>query len=47
MEMFYAQLKQGKGKGAALRAAALELMKDRRYGHPHYWAPFVLIGDWR
>ncbi len=31
--------------GGALRAAALEIKKDRRYRHPFYWAPFIVIGD--
>jgi CHAT domain-containing protein/tetratricopeptide (TPR) repeat protein len=34
-------------KAQALRQAQLTLKKDERYGHPFYWAPFVLIGDWR
>ncbi len=28
----------------ALRAAALQLMKDDRYRHPFFWAGFVLVG---
>jgi CHAT domain-containing protein len=47
MKRFYAQLRQGKPKGAALRAATLTMMKDGRHEHPFYWAPFVLVGDWR
>jgi tetratricopeptide (TPR) repeat protein/CHAT domain-containing protein len=47
MRAFYQQLKQGKTKGAALREASLGLLKDGRHSHPYYWAPFVLIGDWR
>jgi CHAT domain-containing protein len=34
-------------KAEALRQAQLKLLKDKRYQHPFYWAPFVLIGDWR
>lgn len=47
MAAFYQQLKAGKGRGAALQAASLELMKDGAHGHPYYWAPFILLGDWR
>ncbi len=49
MEGFYRRLKasNGKGKGAALRAAARQLMRDGRHHHPFYWAPFILVGDWR
>jgi CHAT domain-containing protein len=50
MQRFYANL-TGQGqtaKGAALRRAALTLLRDGgRHRHPYYWAPFVLIGDWR
>lgn len=44
---FYTRLKRGETKASALRAAALALKKDRLTSHPYYWAPFVLIGDWR
>ena len=47
MERFYGGLKTGKGKGAALRGAELSLLKQPRYRHPYYWAPFVLMGEWR
>jgi CHAT domain-containing protein/Tfp pilus assembly protein PilF len=47
MKQFYGELKQGAAKGAALRTASLVLLKDGRHGHPYYWAPFILIGDWR
>jgi CHAT domain-containing protein/Tfp pilus assembly protein PilF len=47
MKRLYGQLKQGKPKGTALREASLALLKDGQHAHPYYWAPFVLIGDWR
>jgi CHAT domain-containing protein len=47
MKGLYSNLKVGQQKGAALREASLSLMKDGRHAHPYYWAPFVLIGDWR
>jgi len=28
----------------SLRAAQLEMLRDRRYAHPYYWAGFVLVG---
>jgi CHAT domain-containing protein len=47
MERFYTRLAGKKeGKGAALRGAALELRREKRYRHPYYWAPFVLFGAW-
>jgi CHAT domain-containing protein len=44
---FYRQLASGYNKAAALRGAQLMLMNDERYAHPAYWAPFLMIGDWR
>jgi CHAT domain-containing protein len=31
----------------ALQKAQLTLISDEKYAHPFFWAPFVLIGDWR
>ncbi len=55
MKQFYAHLKQGKSKAAALQAAQLSLLRPNpkskirnpKWTHPFYWAPFVLIGDGR
>jgi CHAT domain-containing protein len=53
MRAFYAGfLKPAKGapalpRAGALRAAQLRLLRDGAHGHPYYWAPFVLVGDWR
>ncbi len=47
MKRFYTGLKGGKAKGAALREASLSMLKNARYQHPFYWAPFILMGDWR
>jgi len=32
---------------AAMRTARLDMIADKRYSAPFYWAPFVLVGDWR
>jgi CHAT domain-containing protein len=34
-------------KAAALRAAQLSLLARPEMRHPFFWAPFILIGDWR
>ena len=31
----------------ALRAARLNMIAARTYSSPYYWAPFVMVGDWR
>jgi CHAT domain-containing protein len=44
---FYKDLKvPGVSKARALQQAQLKLLKDRRYHHPSYWSPFLLIGNW-
>ena len=48
MGEFYKNLiKNRLSKTDALRKAQLTLISDEKYAHPFYWAPFVLIGDWR
>jgi CHAT domain-containing protein len=47
MAGFYGGVKQGQAKDAALRGAALSLLRDGRHSHPFYWAPFLVLGDWR
>ncbi len=44
---FYEQLlNPGLSKAKALQQAQLQLLADRRYRHPSYWSPFLLIGNW-
>jgi CHAT domain-containing protein len=32
---------------AAMRGAQLALIDGKKYSAPFYWAPFVLVGEWR
>lgn len=43
----YQQLRDGAGRAEALRRAQQTLASTPRTQHPHYWAPFVLSGNWR
>lgn len=43
MREMYSRLRAGSTKRAAIRTAQLAI-KDA-YGHPYYWAPFVLMGN--
>jgi CHAT domain-containing protein len=45
---FYAELAKDPtaSKAQALQRAQLKLMEDRRFEHPCYWAPFMIIGNW-
>lgn len=47
MVEFYRELKGGKSLARSLQTAEKALLKDPARRHPFYWAPFVLIGDWR
>jgi CHAT domain-containing protein len=47
MIQFYTQLAAGRSKAASLQSAQIALMKNPKFSHPLYWAPFVLMGDWR
>lgn len=33
-------------KARALQAAQVKMLGDRRYRHPCYWAPYLIIGNW-
>jgi CHAT domain-containing protein len=35
------------GPSAAMRDAQLAMINGKRFSAPFYWAPFVLVGDWR
>jgi CHAT domain-containing protein/tetratricopeptide (TPR) repeat protein len=45
--LYRGMLRQGKTPSAALRAAQLELRKQKRWESPYYWAAFVQHGEWR
>ncbi|HMF57413.1 MAG TPA: CHAT domain-containing protein, partial [Pyrinomonadaceae bacterium] len=49
MTGFYKRLLTGQGESpsSAMRAAQLEMIQNKRYSAPFYWAPFVLVGEWR
>jgi CHAT domain-containing protein len=47
MGEFYQALAQSQvTKAQAVRQAQLALLKQPKFRHPFYWAPFVLIGNW-
>ena len=46
MKYFYENLKSME-KVKALRMAQAKLSTQDGFHHPYYWAPFILIGDWR
>ena len=47
MSHFYEELViNHQEKSQAIREAQLALLKDSKYQHPFYWAPYVLVGNW-
>jgi CHAT domain-containing protein len=47
VRLYQGMLKDGMRPAAALRAAQVSLMNDKRWASPYYWAPFTLHGEWR
>ena len=48
MKLFYrGMLQDGMRPAAALRAAQIEVMKQKRWAAPYFWAGFTLQGEWR
>ncbi len=48
MVQFYRSLGAGGStKAESLRQAQVSLLKTEEFGHPSFWAPYILTGDWR
>lgn len=47
MTAFYTRLGKGDDIGRALQSAQQTLLASKEFAHPFYWAPFVVVGDWR
>ena len=46
MTSYYKNLKQGLGRGAALRQVQLDMLRRNPKLHPFYWANFIQSGEW-
>ena len=46
MTQYYTGLKNGLGRGEALRQAQLNMLKRKTRRHPFYWASFIEAGKW-
>ena len=48
MKQFYKELAKGDvTKAEALRSAQIQVLRDElSRGHPYFWAPFILVGNW-
>jgi CHAT domain-containing protein len=47
MDIFYRELAKGSSCAEALRQAQRTMRARPEYAQPFFWAPFVLMGDWR
>jgi CHAT domain-containing protein len=55
MEAFHGEMKRQKERDLAAAPQAAQLSLPRgdgthpvgKYAHPYYWAPFILMGNWR
>lgn len=49
MKIFYQKMLGEKklSAAAALRAAQVELLQQKRWAHPSFWAAFTLQGEWK
>jgi CHAT domain-containing protein len=46
MRAYYTGLREGKGRGEALREVQLQMLKTKGRDHPHDWASFIQSGEW-
>jgi CHAT domain-containing protein len=46
MTAYYQNLKQGSGRGEALRQVQLGMLHHKGREHPFYWAGFIQSGEW-
>jgi CHAT domain-containing protein len=48
MKRFYRHMFQGgEPASAALRAAQIEMLQQKRWRYPYFWAAFILQGEWK
>jgi CHAT domain-containing protein len=46
MTAYYKGLRQGQGRGEALRSVQLSMLRRKGREHPFYWASFIQAGEW-
>ena len=50
MQDYYKRLGNKKEKDSTLKAlnqAKLKMINGKKHSHPFFWAPFILVGEWR
>ncbi|HBB30289.1 MAG TPA: hypothetical protein DDZ80_23220 [Cyanobacteria bacterium UBA8803] len=47
MTKFYQELATNQNtKAEVLRQSQLEILRQKKFSHPYYWAAFILVGNW-
>jgi len=46
MTSYYKGLKEGQGRGEAMRRVRLNMLQRKERQHPFYWASFIQSGEW-
>jgi CHAT domain-containing protein/Tfp pilus assembly protein PilF len=47
VSFFRRMIKEGKRPAEALRLAQIQMLTSTKWRAPHYWAPFIIQGEWR
>ncbi len=47
MRLFYDGLSNSLNKAQAMQQAQVAMIKSKKFRHPFYWSPFILIGSWQ
>ncbi len=47
MRLFYDGLNRSLNKAQAMREAQINMIKNKKFKHPFFWSPFILIGNWQ
>lgn len=47
MRLFYDGMNKSLNKAQAVREAQIAMIKNKKFKHPFFWAPFILIGSWQ
>jgi CHAT domain-containing protein len=47
MKLFYEGMGRSLNKAQSMREAQLSMLKNKKFRHPFFWAPFILIGNWQ
>lgn len=47
MRLFYDGMSKSLNKAQAMREAQVAMIKNKKFKHPFFWSPFILIGNWQ